>query len=63
MHEMNLAQTQVVKDCVYEAIRNSQARQKGTNGDAIEEKDTGIHKKIGSLMEAIKKDRITWARF
>jgi len=24
MHEMNLAQTQVVKDCVYEAIRNSQ---------------------------------------
>ena len=56
MHEMNLAQTQVVKDCVYEAIRNSQARQKGTHGDAIEEKDTGIHKKIGSLMEAIKKD-------
>jgi len=27
MHEMNLAQTQIVKDCVYEAIRNSQDRE------------------------------------
>ena len=26
MHEMNLAQTRIVKDCVYEAIRNSQDR-------------------------------------
>lgn len=24
MHEMNMQQTQIVKDCVYEAIRNSQ---------------------------------------
>ena len=27
MHEMNLQQTEIVKDCVYQAIRNSQDRE------------------------------------
>ena len=61
---MNLAQTQVVKDCVYEAIRNSQARPEGDklwysieeNGDAQENwKLNGSHQNrpnyVGTVLE------------